>query len=157
VVVDAYAQLVAEGFPRRPRRLGHRGERRRPAPLASVGLSPSGEAPPYNIDLRPGLPDLASFPRAVWLAATRDALRLLPDEELGYVARWGALALERGARGHDIGLRSPHMGVRHAVGSAPSTPAAYSAMKSSHTGGSPSIAATHVEACSGWAKASLMW
>jgi len=93
----------------------------------------------------------------VWLAATRDALRLLPDEELGYVARWGALALERGARGHDIGLRSPHMGVRHAVGSAPSTPAAYSAMKSSHTGGSPSIAATHVEACSGWAKASLMW
>ncbi|MEJ7702193.1 MAG: PLP-dependent aminotransferase family protein [Geodermatophilaceae bacterium] len=29
----------------------------------------------------------------MWLAATRDVLRLLPDEELGYVAPWGALAL----------------------------------------------------------------
>jgi len=93
VVVDAYAQLVAEGF-----LVGRAGsgtvvsDVARPPSRPSVS-APSGEAPPYNIDLRPGLPDLASFPRAVWLAATRDVLRLLPDEELGYVAPSGALAL----------------------------------------------------------------
>ncbi|MBA3801059.1 MAG: aminotransferase class I/II-fold pyridoxal phosphate-dependent enzyme [Geodermatophilaceae bacterium] len=56
-------------------------------PLAVV------DGPPYGIDLRPGLPDLAAFPRAAWLAATRDVLRSLPDEELGYVTPWGASAL----------------------------------------------------------------
>jgi len=95
VVVDAYAQLVAEGF--LVVRAGSGTVVRdvaRPPSRPSVS-APSGrvEAPPYDIDLRPGLPDLASFPRAVWLAATRDVLRLLPDEELGYVAPWGALAL----------------------------------------------------------------
>jgi len=94
VVVDAYAQLAAEGF--LTSRAGSGtvvSEVARPVarpvavPLAALG------GPPYDIDLRPGPPDLAGFPRAAWLAATRDVLRSLPDEELGYIAPWGAAVL----------------------------------------------------------------
>lgn len=45
------------------------------------------------LDLRPGPPDLAAFPRAAWAAAMRDVLRTLPDHELGYVAPWGSDAM----------------------------------------------------------------
>jgi GntR family transcriptional regulator/MocR family aminotransferase len=82
VVVEAYAQLVAEGYlvarqgaPTRvadaPARTapGARAERRPPMP-------PN--------DLLPGRPDLAAFPRDRWLAATRRALRRVPDAALGY-------------------------------------------------------------------------
>lgn len=95
VVVDTYAQLIAEGF-----LIGRPGSAtivndvarplERPAPPGSSSIA---RAPSISIDLRPGLPDLAAFPRAAWLAATREVLRLLPDEELGYVAPWGATAL----------------------------------------------------------------
>ncbi|MEP6463832.1 MAG: PLP-dependent aminotransferase family protein [Frankiaceae bacterium] len=96
VVVDAYAQLVAEGF------LSSRAGSGtvvsdvarplpRPAPVAVPAVPLGG--PRYDIDLRPGPPDLAAFPRTAWVAATRDVLRSIPDEELGYIAPWGASAL----------------------------------------------------------------
>lgn len=93
VVVDAYAQLTAEGF-----LISRAGSGTVVSDVARPLVRPSRSPPgnggsPQHIDLRPGLPDLAAFPRAVWLAATRDVLRSLPDEELGYVAPWGAAAL----------------------------------------------------------------
>lgn len=96
VVVDAYAQLAAEGFLTSRAGSGTVVSDAarpvdRPAPAAVPLAAPGG--PPYDIDLRPGPPDLAAFPRAAWLAATRDVLRSLPDDELGYVAPWGAAAL----------------------------------------------------------------
>lgn len=96
VVVDAYAQLVAEGF--LTSRTGSGtvvSEVARPLtrPAPEVPRAVAAGGPPYRIDLRPGLPDLAAFPRAAWLTATRDVLRMLPDEELGYVAPWGVAAL----------------------------------------------------------------
>jgi GntR family transcriptional regulator/MocR family aminotransferase len=81
VVVEAYAQLAAEGY-----------LRVRPGTAPIVGDVPAGGGvapapppdPPPRHDLRPGLPDLATFPRAEWGRALRRALREIPDAELGY-------------------------------------------------------------------------
>ncbi|WP_233289303.1 GntR family transcriptional regulator, partial [Kitasatospora sp. MBT63] len=72
VVVECYAQLVAEGY-----LVGVRGSGTRVA--AGVARPPAQEPPadpdrPPGHDLKPGTPDLAAFPRAAWLAATRRAL-----------------------------------------------------------------------------------
>lgn len=76
------------------------------------GRPPGGDvfdvvrAVPARIDLSPGVPDLAAFPRAAWLKAERSVLRTLSAADLGYgdprgapvlrqaVARW--LARNRG-------------------------------------------------------------
>jgi len=46
-----------------------------------------------RIDFRPGLPDLASFPRAAWAAALRQATRDAPSAALGYGDPAGTPAL----------------------------------------------------------------
>lgn len=107
------------------RRAGERGagERRGAACRTGVRDSASGEralfddpldtgvfdalrAAPARVDLSPGLPDLAAFPRAAWLRAERAVLAGLVPSDFGYgdprgtpalrraVARW--LALNRG-------------------------------------------------------------
>lgn len=97
VVVEAYAQLLEEGFLNSRAGSGTvvaEGTRQELAPPTATapGVVSGGEGP-YEIDLRPGPPDLAIFPRAGWLAATREVVRTLPDAELGYVAPWGCRAL----------------------------------------------------------------
>jgi GntR family transcriptional regulator/MocR family aminotransferase len=95
VIVNAYEQLVAEGFlTARP------GEGTRVAPLAlprppATGppAGESGRAPGVRFDLWPGTPDLAGFPRAAWAAAVRQALREMPNEAFGYPDPAGALVL----------------------------------------------------------------
>ncbi|WP_245919429.1 PLP-dependent aminotransferase family protein [Actinomadura mexicana] len=69
---------------------------------------------PARIDLSPGLPDLAAFPRAAWQRAERTVLRDLPAAGLGYgdprgtpalrtaVADW--LARYRGIRADPAGI-----------------------------------------------------
>jgi GntR family transcriptional regulator/MocR family aminotransferase len=52
-------------------------------------------AAPARIDLSPGVPDLAAFPRAAWLRAERAVLGSLSAAELGYGDPRGALALRR--------------------------------------------------------------
>ncbi|GAA2784975.1 PLP-dependent aminotransferase family protein [Streptomyces showdoensis] len=86
-VADAYAELVAEGWLTARQgsgtRVARRSVPRRPAP-ARPGAplhSPTGK-PTHN--LRPGTPDLASFPRADWLKASRKALMAAPNEAFGY-------------------------------------------------------------------------
>ena len=96
VVVDAYAQLAAEGFvhsrPGAATTVGYVQAEALPArwhnerPLARPGP---------ELDLRPGLPDLSAFPRRAWTAASRDVLRDLPDAELGYSEPWGPWELRR--------------------------------------------------------------
>ncbi len=82
VVTEAYAQLVAEGYlvarQGAPTRVAEAPEPSAPGGRASRRPSPA----PY--DLMPGRPDLAAFPRDQWLAATRRALRRMPDAALGY-------------------------------------------------------------------------
>ena len=82
VIVEAYAQLVAEGY-----LVTRRGGATRVAQAASPGAralpAPVAERPP-RFDFRPGGPDVSLFPRDVWLASLRRALRSAPDVRLDY-------------------------------------------------------------------------
>ncbi|MGW7102902.1 MocR-like pyridoxine biosynthesis transcription factor PdxR [Streptomyces sp. NPDC054838] len=86
-VAEAYAELVAEGWLTARQGSGTRvAERARPrrsgpAPAARV-RAPARRGPAYS--LVSGTPDLGSFPRAAWAAATRRALTDAPNEALGY-------------------------------------------------------------------------
>jgi GntR family transcriptional regulator/MocR family aminotransferase len=83
VVVEAYAQLVAEGYLLARTREGTRV-------AEGLALTPRPARPPrvprprVRYDLRPGIPDLSLFPRRAWNAATAKALRELPDAALSY-------------------------------------------------------------------------
>ncbi|QIK07514.1 PLP-dependent aminotransferase family protein [Streptomyces sp. ID38640] len=50
---------------------------------------------PARIDLSPGVPDLAAFPRAAWLRAERAVLADLPSADFGYGDPRGTVALRR--------------------------------------------------------------
>ena len=92
-VAAAYAQLVAEGWLE-----GRQGAGTRVA-LLPLGIAPAASAPPPRrapqFDLRPGVPDLTSFPREAWLAAARRALREAPFDALGYGDPRGRVELRR--------------------------------------------------------------
>lgn len=93
LVVDAYAQLLAEGY-----LVARRGAGTFVADAASAVSAPAHEAAvaPLRFDFFPGYPDLASFPRSVWLRAMRETLRTAPDRAFGYPDARGAPEL-RGA------------------------------------------------------------
>lgn len=106
VVVEAYSQLVAEGY-----LVARSGDGTRiadglaqqpPAPRA-----PSGTVRRVRYDLRSGLPDLALFPRRAWQSAMITALREIPDGAFSYGSR-------RGLRGLRIAL-SDYLGRVRAV------------------------------------------
>ncbi len=84
IVVDAYAQLAAEGY-----LTLRQGAHPRVSPAAGAGDAPrrSGgarPAPPPRFDFRPGAPDVSSFPRTTWLRSLREALAVITDGDLGY-------------------------------------------------------------------------
>jgi GntR family transcriptional regulator / MocR family aminotransferase len=90
-VAEAYAQLAAEGYlrtsPGAPTRVAT-GLAPPAAPGASAEHDPAAgaatatsDAPP-RFDLRVGVPDVGSFPRAGWLRALRRALTAGPDHAL---------------------------------------------------------------------------
>lgn len=92
VVVEAYSQLVAEGY-----LVARSGDGTRiadglaqqpPAPRA-----PAGDAPRIRYDLRSGVPDLSSFPRRELQSALTTVLRELPDAAFSYGSRHGARRL----------------------------------------------------------------
>jgi GntR family transcriptional regulator / MocR family aminotransferase len=88
VVVEAYSQLVAEGY------LATRsGDGTRVADALALqpptARAPSAPLQRVRYDLRSGVPDLSFFPRREWQSATAAALRELPDAALGYGSRRG--------------------------------------------------------------------
>ncbi len=94
VVVDAYAQLAAEGY------LSLRqGARPRVSDMAAVAsLAPTDTppaAPHARFDFRPSVPDVSTFPRAAWLRSLRAALATMTDADLGYGDPRGAKVLRR--------------------------------------------------------------
>ncbi|WP_310713582.1 MocR-like pyridoxine biosynthesis transcription factor PdxR [Streptomyces lydicus] len=117
VVTEAYRRLGEDG------QLAGRGRGGTvvvAAPVASVGEERPGKAPgagraagvafgavpgadvfdalraaPARIDLSPGVPDLAAFPRAAWLRAERAVLADLPAAGFGYGDPRGTPALRR--------------------------------------------------------------
>ena len=93
VVFEAYAQLAAEGY-----LVARQGAATR---VASRAVSEPPRARPARLlrdlagahDLMPGRPDLSAFPREVWLASWRRALRRVPDAALGYPDPRGTVEL----------------------------------------------------------------
>ncbi len=81
-MAHAYAQLVAEGWFE-----AHRGRGTsvaRDLPEATLTTEPDADEPLPRYDLRPGVPDVAGFPRDAWTAAYRRALLSAPAESLAY-------------------------------------------------------------------------
>jgi GntR family transcriptional regulator / MocR family aminotransferase len=84
-VVDAYGQLVAEGWLAARHGSGTWvAERAEPPPPDHAPATAAARAPVARYNLRPGVPDLSAFPRAAWLAAARRALADMPARSLGY-------------------------------------------------------------------------
>jgi DNA-binding transcriptional MocR family regulator len=86
VIVEAYEQLVAEGFLVSRQGSGTRvAELQVPGPTDHAGAGHRPTAPPHIVhDLTPGTPDLAAFPRRAWLGAMREVMKAMPHEALGY-------------------------------------------------------------------------
>ncbi|MGW1271384.1 MocR-like pyridoxine biosynthesis transcription factor PdxR [Streptomyces sp. NPDC002491] len=87
-VADAYAELVAEGWLTARQgsgtRVAERAERAEPLRRsARVAVRTPARAHGPRHDLRQGVPDASSFPRAAWLASYRRALRQAPAEAFG--------------------------------------------------------------------------
>ncbi|MEU9224657.1 PLP-dependent aminotransferase family protein [Streptomyces massasporeus] len=82
-VADAYADLVAEGWLTARQGSGTRVAAREVVPPSGTAPHPRALTRPAY-DLRPGSPDLASFPRAEWLKAARRALTAAPYQALDY-------------------------------------------------------------------------
>ncbi|GAA2433207.1 PLP-dependent aminotransferase family protein [Mycolicibacterium llatzerense] len=87
LVVDAYSQLVAEGFLQSQQGSG--------TTVAAVDTTTGRSQPShpdrrtFDIDFAPGVPDLASFPRHSWLRALRQGLSSIESESFGYVSPKG--------------------------------------------------------------------
>jgi GntR family transcriptional regulator/MocR family aminotransferase len=90
VIVEAYAQLTAEGY-----LVTRRGSGTRVATAPRPTRKPASATHPRAVaeDFHPGTPDLASFPRAAWLRSLRTVLRALPNDQLGYADPAGTPAL----------------------------------------------------------------
>ncbi|MFD3519496.1 PLP-dependent aminotransferase family protein [Streptomyces sp. NPDC058653] len=93
-VADAYAELVAEGWLTSRQGSGTRVARRAAPRTPATGGSPArpvrGRA---THNLRAGSPDLGSFPRAEWLAASRRALTAASPEAFDYGDQRGRVEL----------------------------------------------------------------
>ena len=117
-VTHAYAQLVAEGY-----LVGRHGSGTyvadRPAP-AAAGRPARPRAVPRPADrprhdLRPGTPDLTTFPRAAWLAATRRVLNAAPAEAFGAADSAGRPELRAALAGYLGRTRGVVTGPDHIV------------------------------------------
>ncbi len=97
LVVDAYSQLLAEGY-----LVARRGAGTFVAAAAGAATRPArGPRPPrLRFDFFPGNPDLSTFPREAFLRAMRETLRTAPDSALGYPDPRGAGALRRALAEH---------------------------------------------------------
>lgn len=94
-VVDAYAQLTAEGYLVARRGSGTvvawAGEQSVSAPLEARSIHPS----PIRYDFRAGTPDLTSFPRAAWIQSLRRAIWSAPAQVFSYGDPRGRIELRR--------------------------------------------------------------
>ena len=88
VVVEAYEQLVAEGY-----LTSHHGSSTRVNPRIS-GAAPSAPSavtqPAHRFSFAYGSPDVGEFPRAAWLRSLRRVLNDAPSERLSYLDARGA-------------------------------------------------------------------
>jgi GntR family transcriptional regulator/MocR family aminotransferase len=105
-VAETYGQLVAEGWLVARQGSGTRVADRVAAPTPAAGPPGPDRAPRHS--LRPGTPDLSSFPRAAWLTAARRALAAAPAGALGYTDPRGRPELRRALAGYLARARGVH-------------------------------------------------
>ncbi|WUH95335.1 PLP-dependent aminotransferase family protein [Streptomyces sp. NBC_00433] len=84
MVTDAYAQLTAEGYLTSRQGAGTWVADVRQGPVSPPAGAFAADDRGGPDDLRPGLPDLALFPRAAWSAAHRRVMTALPHRAFGY-------------------------------------------------------------------------
>jgi GntR family transcriptional regulator/MocR family aminotransferase len=87
LVVDAYSQLVAEGF-----LLSRHGSGTRVSTVDTAKTprrDPGELSKRFDVDFAPGSPDLSSFPRHAWLRALRQGLAEVESDAFGYVSPHG--------------------------------------------------------------------
>ena len=113
LVVDAYSQLVAEGFLLSRHGSGTVVAAVETAPVATSGAA--AETPRYDVDFLPGSPDLQSFPRHAWLRALRQGLAAVGSDALGYVAPQGLLAARIAVADYLRRARGVHADPEHIV------------------------------------------
>jgi GntR family transcriptional regulator / MocR family aminotransferase len=88
-VTAAFDQLVAEGY-----LTAHRGAGVRVAAIRKAApRTPAELVVSPRLDLRPGSPDVSSFPVTAWLRASRKALNAAPASTFGYGDPRGRLEL----------------------------------------------------------------
>lgn len=127
VVVEAYEQLVAEGY-----LLSTPGGSTRIAELPTLPAHPPATPTSTRdiVDLRPGRPDVTEFPRDVWGRSARRVLASSPADRFGYLDGMGVpelrtalaeyLGRARGAavQADDIVISTGFMQALHLVGRA---------------------------------------
>jgi GntR family transcriptional regulator / MocR family aminotransferase len=86
IVVEAYEQLVAEGY-----LVAVPGGATRVAAGGSTAVRVARELEPatWRFDFRPGRPDVGEFPRGAWVRALRRALSEAPADRLTYLGGRG--------------------------------------------------------------------
>ena len=88
VVVEAYEQLLAEGYltsvPGGATRVATR------VAAGTAGAPRAETTPPVRIDFAYGRPDVTLFPRQIWMRSLRRVLIEAPSERLTYLDRRGA-------------------------------------------------------------------
>jgi GntR family transcriptional regulator/MocR family aminotransferase len=80
-VVAVYDQLFAEGYLTVRRGVGTQVADLGPAAAAAAERV---DRPPVRLDMRPGTPDVSSFPTSIWMRCMRRALAAAPATALGY-------------------------------------------------------------------------
>jgi GntR family transcriptional regulator/MocR family aminotransferase len=95
-VARAYTTLIAEGWLTSQHGSSTSVSQRAAEVARSVATPPKQRAPRrLDHDLRPGHPDLSSFPRAEWSRAVTRALNAAPSEAFGYADPHGRPELRR--------------------------------------------------------------
>ena len=107
IVQECFGQLLAEGYltsrPGSATRVADSGRTAAGRPPAAVGphrrLARAAE-PRLIADFAPGVPDLASFPRADWVWAVREACGAVASADLGYGDPRGSAVLREVLAGY---------------------------------------------------------
>ncbi|KUO21725.1 MocR-like pyridoxine biosynthesis transcription factor PdxR [Streptomyces dysideae] len=100
-VVEAYAELVAEGWLTARQGSATRVADRTVIPsTATTAPRPRPERPHPTYDLVPGTPDLSAFPRTEWLKSARRAFLAAPYQALGYGDPRGRVELRTALAGY---------------------------------------------------------
>jgi GntR family transcriptional regulator/MocR family aminotransferase len=97
VVVEAYEQLVAEGYltsrPGGSTRVGDRAIQTAAGVPSGPGASAGPSAPEIRINFGYGRPDVTEFPRQLWLRSIRRVLNEVPSDRFNYLDKRGATEL----------------------------------------------------------------